>query len=369
MWRISAETRTYDWGSHTAIPSFLGVAATGEPTAELWFGTHPLGMSQLEDGRPLAEVAGDLPVMLKVLAPAKPLSIQVHPSNATAAAGFAAENAAGVPIEDAARDFKDPHHKPEMVYALEPFDTLLGIRPIDEIEALLSALDVSLAKELLAVVGAGPQAVVERLLSEPPSASAVDEFVAACSVQPETADRGRGYATVVEAAAVHPSDPGLVLALLLNRVTLEPGEAAFVGPGLVHAHFSGLCLEVMTSSDNVFRAGMTPKRVNAAGVMDSLVFDAAASTPLVDPSVENAATVFAPELDGTALFALAVTRAAGRLPGAGARLLLCVGGEVEVTTDGGDTLHLKRGQAAFASEDDGELAVAGAGTLAQAYVP
>ena len=326
MWRISAETRTYDWGSRTAIPEFLGVPPTGEPVAELWFGTHPLGMSRLSDGSALDEVAGDLPFMLKVLAPAQPLSIQVHPSEEMAAAGYAAENAAGVPLADATRDFKDPHHKPEMVYALTRFDTLLGIRPVDEIVALLSSLDVPLAKELLDVAAHGPLAVVEHLLSEPPAPESVAAFVAECAAQPPSADVDRGYATVLEAASVHPGDPGLVLALLLNRVSLAPGEAAFVGPGLIHAHLSGLCLEVMVSSDNVFRAGLTTKRVDAAGVLESLGAERPDSVMVPAAHTGASTGVHAPDLDGTTLFALAVSRGNDVLPGDGDRILLCLAG-------------------------------------------
>jgi mannose-6-phosphate isomerase len=370
MWRISGEARTYDWGSLTAIPEFVGVPATDKPFAELWFGTHPLGVSHLwADDRPLTSVAGDLPFMLKVLAPAKPLSIQVHPSNEMAEAGFAAENAAGVELSDPTRDFKDPHHKPEMVYALTRFDTLLGIRPIEDILELLTSLDVPLAKELLAHVPEGRLAVVQHLLSAPPTGPEVDEFVAACAALPAGADIERGYATVVEAARVHPGDPGLVLALLLNRVTLEPGEAAFVAPGLIHAHVSGLCLEVMTSSDNVFRGGMTTKRVNAAGVLDSLGVEQPESV-MVDVDRVGATTeVFAPDVDGSALFALAIAHAGNELPGTGSRILLCIDGEVSVVSAGGESVDLARGQAAFAADADGALSVTGSGTVAQAYVP
>jgi mannose-6-phosphate isomerase len=370
MWRISGEARTYDWGSLTAIPEFLGTPATGEPMAELWFGTHPLGTSSLADGSgTLSELAGDLPFMLKVLAPAKPLSIQVHPSNEMARAGFDAENAAGVDLSDVTRDFKDPHHKPEMVYALTRFDTLLGIRPIEEILDLLTPLDVPVAKELLTHVPHGRLAVVQHLLSEPPTSPEVDEFVDACAVRAASADIGRGYATVVEAARVHPSDPGVVLALLLNRVTLEPGEAAFIAPGLIHAHVSGLCLEVMVSSDNVFRGGMTTKRVNPEGVLESLGVEQPASVMVPAERVGAATDVFAPELDSKALFALAIAGGGDVLPGSGSRILLCIDGDVEVVSSRGEAVELSRGQAAFTAGADGALAVAGAGTLAQAYVP
>lgn len=368
MWRISAETRAYDWGSRTAIPEFLGAAPTGDPTAELWFGTHPLGMSRLADGRSLADVAGDLSFMLKVLAPDKPLSIQVHPSDAMAAAGFATENGAGMSLADGERDFKDPHHKPEMVYALTCFDTLLGVRPIEEIVALLAPLDVAVAKELMDRADDGAMSVVEYLLSNPPSTETVAEFVSACAAQPGSADVHRGYATVAEAAHAHPDDSGVVLALLLNRVTLEPGEAAFVGPGLIHAHLSGLCLEVMTSSDNVFRAGLTSKRVNAGGVLESLAALREGS-PLVGPQrVGRSTTVFAPELDGTVLFALSITQGDDELPGDGDRILLCVDGDVEARSSKGEVFVLGRGQALFAQGADGGLSVSG-GTLAQVYVP
>jgi mannose-6-phosphate isomerase len=326
-------------------------------------------MSHLDDTRPLVSVAGELPFMLKVLAPAQPLSIQVHPSHAMAEAGFAAENAAGVPLNDPSRDFKDQNHKPEMVYALERFDTLLGVRPIEEISALLAPLDLPLTKELLDRVPEGPRAVLEHVLSEPPAADSVDAFVAACATRTDADDVGRAYATVVEAGAVHPGDPGVVLALLLNRVTLEPGEAAFVGPGLVHAHFSGLCLEVMAASDNVFRAGLTTKKVNAAGVLESLTVDDGGGVRIGGVRVGDGTEVFAPDLDGETMFALSVSRAGDTLPGLGHRILLCVDGEVSVTADDGSVLPLARGQAAFASADDGRLAISGDGTLAQAYVP
>ncbi len=274
MFRLGAAVQTYDWGSLTAIPEFVGEPPTGQPVAELWFGTHPLGASMIEtvDGpQALVDRIGDLPFMLKVLAPAQPLSIQVHPANDLAAAGFAAEEAAGLPLSDAARDYKDTRHKPEMVYALTPFETLVGLRPVDEAVQLLSVLDVPIAKSLLDRSGGGSLAMVEHILTSGVDRDAVDEFAAACAAQLAAGtDVRRGYLTVVEAARVHPSDSGLVLALLLNRLTIAPGRSAFIGPGLIHAHLYGLCLEVMASSDNVFRAGLTTKRVNAEGVLASL---------------------------------------------------------------------------------------------------
>ena len=371
MFRLSAAVQNYDWGSLTAIPEFLGEPPTGQPVAELWFGTHRLGPSTIEtaDGpQALADRVGDLPFMLKVLAPAQPLSIQVHPANDLAAAGFAAEEAAGLQLSDSARDYTDPHHKPEMVYALTPFETLVGLRQVGEAIRLLSGLDVPIAKSLLDRSGEGPLAMVEHILTSEVDRDAVDEFVAACAAQLEAgADVGRGYLTVVEAARIHPSDPGLVVALLLNRLTIAPGQSAFIGPGLIHAHLYGLCLEVMASSDNVFRAGLTTKRVNAEGVLASLgAADGGGAG--IDPSRFGAATeVFEP---AGGLFALSVSRGSeSRLPGAGQRILLCLDGAVEVISESGDHVALVQGQAAFASPEDGGLELRGSATTAQAYVP
>jgi mannose-6-phosphate isomerase len=317
--------------------------------------------------------------MLKVLAPAQPLSIQVHPANDLAESGFAAEEAAGIALSDAARDYKDPHHKPEMVYALTPFETLVGFRPIDEAVQLLSALDVPIAKSLLDRSGEGSLAMVAHVLSSEIAPDAVDEFVDACAVQlAADTDVRRGYLSVVEAARIHPSDPGLVVALLLNRLTIEPGHAAFIGPGLIHAHLSGLCLEVMASSDNVFRAGLTTKRVNAQGVLASLAAADGGDAGIEPVRVGTATEVFepagvglppAPEGRG-GLFALSISHGSeSRLPGAGHRILLCLDGAVEVVSESGDTVSLRQGQAVFAPADDGRLEVRGSGTTAQAYVP
>jgi mannose-6-phosphate isomerase len=330
MHSLTSPTRAYAWGSATAIPAFLGREPTGEAVAELWLGTHHLAPSEVmtsEGPVPLAEVAGELPFMLKMLAPDQPLSIQVHPSSTLAELGFAAEEAAGVPLDDPTRDFKDPNHKPEMVYALTAFDMLVGLRPMDEIRDLLSAVDVAVARRLMEHVHDGPLAVLRHVLTRPPTRDEVNEFVETCEELAEL-DIGRAYETVSEVARFHPGDPGIVVALLLNRLALEPGQAAFIGPGLLHAHLSGLCLEVMVSSDNVMRAGLTPKRVNPQGLL-KCIDPTPAPSPEVLPRPEGESLrIFEPP---GGLFALAVVDSGDgpiELPGEGRRILLCLDGPV-----------------------------------------
>ena len=111
--RLTGVIQPYAWGSRTAIPNLLGKQPTGKPQAELWFGAHPLAPSTV-DGEPLDKVVAHdplrvvgrasvqafgprLPFLLKVIAAAQPLSLQAHPSREQAQAGFAREQAAGIP--------------------------------------------------------------------------------------------------------------------------------------------------------------------------------------------------------------------------------------------------------------------------------
>jgi mannose-6-phosphate isomerase len=182
----------------------------------------------------------------------------------------------------------------------------------------------------------------------------------------------RAYATAVEIAGHHPGDVGIVISLLLNRLTLQPGEAAYLESGIIHAHLHGMCLEVMTSSDNVLRAGLTSKHVSPEGLVDSLE-EGMSRVARVTPRQHGFSTdVFSP---GAGDFALSVTQssqaepAGAVLPEKGKRILVCTGGEVALVNEAGESLWLQRGDTAYADEVDGAIRVVGTGEVAQAYVP
>jgi mannose-6-phosphate isomerase len=256
--------RHYAWGSPTALPALLGEEPDGRPLAELWFGAHPAGPATVRvDGADVsldvlvaadregalggraAKWSGRLPFMLKLIAAAEPLSIQVHPSADRARARFAAE----AESTDEAR-YQDPHAKPEVVCALDPFDALIDFRSNDEV---LHDLDrAGLVDIARAMRSHGLGAAVRQVLSAEGAATAgaIDSLVAA------------GDELSTRLAAQYPGDPGVVLAMFLNPVRLAPGEAAFLGPGTVHAYLGGLAVEVMGTSDNVLRAGLTSKLVD-----------------------------------------------------------------------------------------------------------
>lgn len=306
MDRLVNTVRPYAWGSTTAIPELLGVAPTGEPQAEMWMGAHPGAPSRTDRGPLNALIDADptgelgersvekfgprLPFLLKVLAGA-PLSLQAHPDLAQARAYHAAEEAAGIPIDAPHRMYKDANHKPELICALTPFEGLCGFRAPAEAADVLAALGVDSLKPYVDLLHAHPEEaalreVLTALLTADPQemAHTVAEVAAA-------ADRlGGEHAPYAVLAHHYPSDPGVIAAMLLNPVTLQPGEALYLGAGVPHAYLSGLGVEIMANSDNVLRCGLTPKHINVPELLRVVRFepnDPAVLRPEASPSGEE----------------------------------------------------------------------------------
>ncbi|MFT4187102.1 MAG: mannose-6-phosphate isomerase, class I [Aeromicrobium sp.] len=378
MYRLRNAVRDYDWGSRTQIPTFLGATPADGPVAEVWLGTHELSPSRTEAGAPLSEVAGPLPFMMKILAADRPLSLQVHPAAQLARAGYEAENAAGVPLDAPHRSYKDPRHKPEMVYALTTFDTLVGFRPTAEILRVLDPIGTAettrLAEELRLKPGFdGIVRIVEQVLSQPPGPAEVAAITDRCrQLVGDHLDVKRAYATLLEIAEHFPSDPGLVISLMLNRLTLQPGEAAFLGAGIIHAHLRGMCIEVMTSSDNVLRAGLTAKHVEPDALVTCLERGMSRLARIAPEAVGTETEVFAPEVEE---FALAVTQVAAAdaagtvLHGGGHRIVLCTGGAVVLVSAGGERAPLVRGDSVYVTPEETSVRVVGTGEVAVAFTP
>ncbi len=381
MRRLHHTTRDYDWGSSEDIPRFMGDPADGRPVAEVWMGTHPSGPSTVDtdDGEvSLGSVAGELPFMLKLLAASRPLSIQVHPDAVQARAGYEREESAGVPPDAPHRVYKDPHHKPEMVYALSTFDTLVGFRPTAEILRILSPIESPIAQALSESLDDRPGFqgivhVVETLLGDKPDVAEIDQVVDSCrELAAQGIDIKRAYATAVEIAEHHPGDVGIVVSLLLNRLTLQPGEAAFLGAGIIHAHLSGMCLEAMASSDNVLRAGLTSKHLDPAGLVGCLSTGMSRLARVTPEPFGFSTDIFSPDVEEFALSVTQCSRAEPEgavLPDALSRIVVCTGGEVELVNEHGDRVRLRRGESVHADASDGTLRGVGTGELAQVYTP
>jgi mannose-6-phosphate isomerase len=273
----------YAWGSRTALPQLFGRKPTGEPEAEAWFGAHPHAPSPLAKGTLLDHINQDparalgpqvrarfgdrLPFLLKVLAVDAPLSLQVHPDAEQAKAGFAREEQAGIGRDDPRRSYRDTSHKPELVVALTPFQALCGFRPAAEMIAALRSLEVPELKTAVQMLegwpdGVGVNGVVHGLLGM----SEHERREVMAKVTPKLSGTPRLL------AQAYPGDVGALVALLLNELTLEPGQALFMPAGNLHAYLKGVAVEAMASSDNVLRGGLTPKHVDVPELLSILTY-------------------------------------------------------------------------------------------------
>ncbi len=379
--RIENIPRPYAWGSHTAIADLLGTAPSGGPEAELWLGDHPGSPAHIVEGASEPDLSayttvhgGRLPFLMKVLAAGAPLSLQAHPTIAQAREGFARENAAGIPIDAANRNYKDELHKPELIYALsDPFIALAGFRPVAEaraelqrgLGAMTAEHDAAPSAELAPLLdrltddAALPQ-LVRWLTERGEGVAAVVDALArvATALEHRPAD-SPSWATVRRLHAHYPGDPGLAVSLLMHTMVLRPGEALYLPTGNIHSYQEGLAIEVMSASDNVIRGGLTPKHVDVAELMT--VLDA---RPLPPPTIaprelQYGVRRFEPDVVD---FALTVVESGAAthgvsLPIGGHAVALCLEGSL--TLQG--TTHVERGDAVFC--DDDELSIHGEGLL------
>ncbi|QOR69758.1 mannose-6-phosphate isomerase, class I [Ruania alkalisoli] len=390
MHPLTPAPRAYPWGSTRVIPDFLGSAPTSEPVAELWFGAHPSAPTPLPDGGDLATLlASDpehhlgadviarfgprLPYLLKLIAPQRPLSLQVHPNLEQAQAGYQREQDLEVPAER--RNYPDANHKPELVYALTTFDAVCGFRAPRRVAELLDGLDASLARELATLLRSTPgapgvHAVFARVLSDT-CGNEVSALARECRVRLESgrSPSPRADRLVGLLDEQHPGDPGAVAALLLNPVTLQPGEAMFVPAGCVHSYLHGFGVELMANSDNVLRAGLTAKRVDVDELLATVDCVAAPPIRIAAETDGDGTGVFYAPVDDFELSVAAVDRESGRtLRGRGPRILLALEGSLTVETQAG-AHALAQGEALFLSADETPVRLSGTGRLVQAGVP
>ena len=386
---LRAVVRPYAWGSRTAIAELQGrpVPAPG-PEAELWMGAHPSAPSGVDrdptrlaldaviaanpDGELGPECAsrfgGRLPFLLKVLSAERALSIQVHPSRAQAQAGLAAENERGLAPGDPARNYVDDWPKPELLYALTPFEVVAGLRTPADAADLLRAVAVDqllpLAGQLSAATGASAMAdALASVLEWPEPAELVAAVLAACARLAASSGRyAAACAAAVRVAEDHPGDLGLVALLLMRHVLLQPGQAVFMPAGGLHAYLRGTGIELLANSDNVVRAGLTGKHIDVPELLKLL--DPAVSVPVLSPCVlADGITWFDTPAPEFRLYLLDLTGPSVTLPATGPRILLCTEGACVLRAASGQALELSRGDSCFISAADAPALAAGSARL------
>jgi mannose-6-phosphate isomerase len=379
MIRVDNTPRDYAWGSSTAIAVLRGLAPSGSPEAELWLGTHPGSPTRIvgaAEGEPqtIAELLSErgeqpLPYLLKILAAAHPLSIQAHPSPEQARQGFARDNAAGIPLDAPHRNYRDDAHKPELIVALSPrFEALCGFRPLEK--ALKQLELVALANDATEGSSVAIRGFMTELRSKGEAAIewALNWVLGSGETAELVAEVARGGVLLddellTELAEDYPGDPGIVIAMLLNHVHLQRGQALYLPAGNMHAYIRGLGIELMAASDNVLRGGLTTKHVDVDELL-SVVIPTVLPAPLLEPIVPTPGLeLFRPDVPDFELaritgeidpdFALELTRPA---------IAVCTEGTMTLRGESAE-ITLQRGDIALVLDEQRTVRAAGAGEI------
>ncbi|MEC5318788.1 mannose-6-phosphate isomerase [Brenneria populi subsp. brevivirga] len=388
MRKMLNRVQHYPWGSKHALNELYGIDNPNDlPMAELWMGAHPKSSSQVIDeegkarslheviaedlsghlGADVARRFGELPFIFKVLCAAQPLSIQAHPSKFAAEQGFAKENAAGIAMDAAERNYKDANHKPELVFALTPFQAMNGFRELSEIVALLqpvASAHPSISAFLQQPGGKNLSMLFANLLSMAGQQKnqALGVLKAALNNQ-----RDQPWATIRDITRFYPDDNGLFSPLLLNVITLQPGEAMFLYAETPHAYLNGVALEVMANSENVLRAGLTPKHIDIPELLDNVKFVAKpAANLLTAPIQQGNALSFPIPVDDFAFSLHFLDGEPQTLDQNSAAIVFCVDGEALLRKDDRQIV-LKAGESCFISADESPVTVQGQGRVARVF--
>jgi len=394
MYAMRNPVRHYPWGSRTAIASMAGrPSPSAEPEAEMWIGAHPDDSSSvvLEHGeRPLVDViAADsagalgahadarfgsrLPFLLKVLAAAAPLSLQAHPSPGQAREGFAREDSAGIPRTAAHRNYRDTSDKPELICALTEFHALCGFRDPAATLRVLRELRVPALDRVTAELsgGSGASGIRRAFLAimRMPRAEVTkvsEPLLAACAAQMQQGHEfHREYRTVLELADRYPGDPGVLVALLMNRVVLQPGQALFLPAGNLHAYLSGTGVEIMANSDNVLRGGLTGKHVDVPELNRVLDFRPMAVDVQNGTSTANGERRYPVPTDQFSLSALELSSGPVELWHHGPQVLLVAQGTMRARAGTGAAVTVPSGGSLWVPPGHG-VAVSGHGQVFRA---
>ena len=388
MQKLINSVQNYAWGSKTALTDLYGIANPNNlPMAELWMGAHPKSSSKIEDasgqarslrdvidadkaallGDKVAQRFGELPFLFKVLCADQPLSIQVHPNKQASEIGFAKENAAGIPLDAAERNYKDPNHKPELVFALTPFLAMNAFREFSEIISLLQPV-------------AGASNAIAHFLENPNADALSQLFASLLNMQGEEkshalavlkaaleSQQGEPWETIRLIAQFYPDDSGLFSPLLLNVVKLNPGEAMFLFAETPHAYLQGVALEVMANSDNVLRAGLTPKYIDIPELVANVKFVAKPAAELLTQPVKNGAELDFPiPVEDFAFSLHDLSQTETTIAQESAAILFCVEGEATLHK-GEQHLVLKPGESAFVAANESPVSISGTGRLARVF--
>ncbi|EKN3990527.1 mannose-6-phosphate isomerase, class I [Yersinia enterocolitica] len=388
FYQLDNRVKNYAWGSRTALNQLFNIPnPDGQPQAELWMGVHPAGVSTINEqsqikalsdviaedkcrilGTSTAERFGDLPFLLKILSAESALSIQVHPQKAQAETGFWQQQRQ--PHRAASPDYNDTNHKPELVYAITPFQAMNGFREVDQIIAHFKILDIPAIT-----------AALDALITQPNADGLKLFFVTLMQLTPELCQQvvrqlvsqasacfSPELATLIHNLnQSYPDDIGVFAPLLLNCITLAPGEAMFLQPGTLHAYVKGTAIEVMASSDNVLRAGLTSKKINLSELVLCTTFTSIKPNDLLlRPSQTQECFNYSVPVDDFrfCIFSNVESRA---ITADSAEIILVISGVATLHHASGEALILNAGQSAFIPAFVGQFTLTCSGKVCRVY--
>lgn len=390
MWKLDNVIKNYDWGTKTALSTLFNIDnPNNQPQAEIWMGAHPAGVSTAitTDGKQIKldqliaknpqQILGEqtcknypaLPYLFKVLSAQEPLSIQVHPELSKAKLGYAKENQLGIAIDSAQRNYKDPNHKPELIYALTPFLAMNGFRPIAEIISLFTELNIQSLNELVQAFqknqtdeGLSQFFHGILILKNQVKQQAISELLEKIQNKTETL-----FAVIKHMAIKYPNDSGLFSPLILNVVQLQPQQAMFLKAQTPHAYLSGTGLEIMASSDNVLRAGLTNKHIDINELFNNTTFHSIPASQLLTTAIkENNKIDFPVPVNDFAFEIINSDENIRHEKTISAEILFCITGEITLSTST-DTFTIKAGESVFIADCAKTFSYQGHGQLARAF--
>lgn len=380
----------FAWGSKSSFNQLFDIDNfNNEPQAEIWMGAHPNGCSKVKVGdskvllsqliekhqdeflsTEISEQFGELPYLFKVLAAENALSVQVHPSKEEAELGFQKEEQAEVPLSAPYRNYRDSNHKPELVYALTPYLAMNGFRAIPEIISLFSSVGIPQLSEMLELLNANPSSEGLRKffvgilsLEGDSKVEAVDLLISKVKNN-ATQELSSLILTLSEQ---YPGDIGLFTPFMLNVITLEPGEAMYLDARTPHAYLKGTALEVMANSDNVLRAGLTPKHIDVQELASCTLFEEKPFDTLkLAPITENGVLTYPIPVPD---FRFSVYKKPNNelVSPESAEILLPLDAELTLTHHSGEVVTLKKGKSVFIPAYVDEYRISSKGNVAKAH--
>lgn len=395
--------QAYDWGSYTAIPELLGKETVSErPQAELWMGAHSKAPSrvQCDDGwisllelieknpkdilgKEAAEKFDNrLPYLFKVLAAAKPLSIQAHPDLAHARQGFERENRLGIPLDGFNRNYKDDNHKPECICALTPYWALKGFRKISDILRLWGKVRPAGLEDEIDALGNDPnpkglKAFFNRLMTmdRDRRRQAVTDAVKKAQkfVQAgESSKDAKTFEWMIRLNKAYPEDIGVFAPAILNLICLQPGQALFLPAGELHSYLEGTGIELMANSDNVLRCGLTPKHIDVPELLRVLRFEESEPDILVPVKKSECEHVYPSFAEEFVLSVISVKKSMTYTSSLkrSAEILLCTEGQSIITDiENNEKIAFVKGSSVIVPASVNQYGIEGSAVIYKAAVP